>query len=202
MIYRYLLDMSWTCVKVCFFYDSQLLYLIFSPCNISKYFIQQQRLPHVLLMLFLFLFSRTPFHFLIVIRYIAVDMILYPYTLPIDNLHHSYSSLCLSCNLSQAQDHNTEQDIFQKKLKRTEYGLLKMVTVISTLQIQQNNNQRIILLLICCCASGSLAQYTHTSYRGYHPLSLLWHLCGTFSVAFLLHFQKAIVLSCLLRRCW
>ena len=34
--------------------------------------------------------------------YIAVDIILYPYTLLIDSIPTFYSSLCLSCNLSQA----------------------------------------------------------------------------------------------------
>ena len=32
----------------------------------------------------------------------SVDTVLYSYTLPIDHFFHSYSSLCLSCNLSQA----------------------------------------------------------------------------------------------------
>ena len=31
----------------------------------------------------------------------SVDIVLYPYTLPIDHFLYSYSSLCLSCNLSQ-----------------------------------------------------------------------------------------------------
>ena len=39
--------------------------------------------------------------------YIAVDTILYLYTLPIDFIPHSYLSLCLSCNLSQAKGYNT-----------------------------------------------------------------------------------------------
>ena len=34
--------------------------------------------------------------------YIVVDIILYPYTLPIDLISTFYSSLYLSCNLSQA----------------------------------------------------------------------------------------------------
>ena len=38
--------------------------------------------------------------------YIIVDIVLYLYTLPINHHHHSFSSLCLSCNLSQAQDYN------------------------------------------------------------------------------------------------
>ena len=35
--------------------------------------------------------------------YIAINTILYLYTLLIDSISHSYSSLCLSCNLSQAK---------------------------------------------------------------------------------------------------
>ena len=34
--------------------------------------------------------------------YIVIDTSLYLYTLPIDHLFLSYSSLCLSCNLIQA----------------------------------------------------------------------------------------------------
>jgi len=38
--------------------------------------------------------------------YIVVDMVLCLYTLPIDHLLYPFSSLYLSYNLSQAQDHN------------------------------------------------------------------------------------------------
>ena len=34
--------------------------------------------------------------------YIVVDTVLYPYTLPIGYFSYPFSSLCLSCNLSQA----------------------------------------------------------------------------------------------------
>ena len=33
-------------------------------------------------------------------------MFLYPYALPINHLSLLYSSLCLSCSLSQTKDHN------------------------------------------------------------------------------------------------
>ena len=39
--------------------------------------------------------------------YIAINTILYPYTLPIDHSSYFFSSLCLSCNLSQAKGHNS-----------------------------------------------------------------------------------------------
>ena len=39
--------------------------------------------------------------------YIVVDTVLYLYALPIDYLSYSFSSLCLSCNLSQAHNKNT-----------------------------------------------------------------------------------------------
>ena len=38
--------------------------------------------------------------------YIVVNTVLYLDALPFDYSSHSFSSLCLSCNLSQAQDHN------------------------------------------------------------------------------------------------
>ena len=34
--------------------------------------------------------------------YLVVGTVIYLYALPIDHLLYSYSSLCLSCNLSQA----------------------------------------------------------------------------------------------------
>ena len=36
----------------------------------------------------------------------SVDTFLYSYTLLIDSILYTFSSFCLSCNLSQAQDHN------------------------------------------------------------------------------------------------
>ena len=68
-------------------------------------------------------FSSSPYCFLknaILISYgyqvyIVVDINMYPYTLLIDLLFHSFSSLCLSCNLSQAQNHNTSSIDFSRK---------------------------------------------------------------------------------------
>ena len=47
-----------------------------------------------------------PYLSLMVYKYIVVDIVLYLYVLPNDHLLTSYSSLCLSYNLCQAQDHN------------------------------------------------------------------------------------------------
>ena len=47
-------------------------------------------------------------------------MILYPYVLPINHLSISYSSLCLSCNLSLAKDCNKIDDISDQKRRLEE----------------------------------------------------------------------------------
>ena len=89
--------MTWTCVRVCFIFDLYLLcFASFSCSNRNS------------LMFSLFSLLKDVFllsHSLQV--YIVVDTILYLYTLPIDYLFYFYSSLCLSYNLSQAQDCNT-----------------------------------------------------------------------------------------------
>ena len=84
-----MVDMFWIYVRVCFIFDS---YLLQSPA------------PHLIFMFYhlvlhivveasscfshssLIIFSRTSNLFLIVIRYIVVDTVLYPYALPIDYL--------------------------------------------------------------------------------------------------------------------
>jgi len=57
-------------------------------------------LPHVLYH-YRHMFSRHMFSLWFIGIY-SVNTVLYPYALPIDYFLHSYSSLCLSCNLSQA----------------------------------------------------------------------------------------------------
>ena len=55
----------------------------------------------------------------------VVDTILYLYALPINYLFYSYLSLCLSCNLSQAQDCNRYRELV-KGQKVEEPKLIKV----------------------------------------------------------------------------
>jgi len=94
---------SWTIgVGVISFWNNDQLYLMVSqlvPHIVGTIF---SCFPHVV-WLNHFMYNRCISHGHI---YIAVDTILYSYTLPIDYFSYLFLSLCLSCNLSQAKGCN------------------------------------------------------------------------------------------------
>jgi len=97
------LNTCWGCFILVFYFTMPYTFLIL-----------YQSAPHVVIEasscfspFLLIVSSRILYILLIVIRYIVVDTDIYLYTLPINHLLTFFSSICLSCNLSQAWDHNT-----------------------------------------------------------------------------------------------
>jgi len=92
------------------------------------FFILHQSAPHIVEAsacppyVSLIVSPRMPFHFLMVTRYIAIDIILYSYTLPINHFLHPYLSLCLSCNLSlTTSTYGTDYIFWRMYLRRLFY---------------------------------------------------------------------------------
>ena len=74
--------------------------------------------------------------------YIVVDTILYPYVLPIDHSLLSYSSLCLSCKVSQVQDYNNIRNWFSTRLDTYHDNLYEYISIItSTIRFFSKSNK-------------------------------------------------------------